>query len=122
MLTKFKNFLNENISDDNMLKLMYYLDTIQSKYRSENTDDEPGKYLDYEVKDNTILLSYGFTGYEEHSSHESTIIFNKNDISIIEELSGYSVMGGEDGDYHDKYSKSFDNVDELIKWLNLEDV
>ena len=120
MITKFKKFTNENKSDEDVLKLMYYLDKIQNEFNKASTEYSD-KYIDYEFSGNILKLSYGFNDVEEHSHTEYEIKFDKNKITLVGQIKGYSVMD-EDGDYSDQSNETFNNVDELIKWLDLEDV
>jgi hypothetical protein len=103
-----------------ILELIGYLDEqIKEVESTWLPGDETGSTLSYEiVDDNTIVIDYGWTSYEECESNDVTILFGAN-ITINRNTSGYSVYGGE---YEYQENGSANNITELISWLREEGV
>jgi hypothetical protein len=104
-----------------ILELISYLDekikVVESTWMP---GDETGENLSYDfIDDNTIIIEWGWTSYEECDCNTATVIFNDDKINVEQSNSGNSCFGG---DYESNSKMTFDNILELINYLNEEEI
>lgn len=118
MKTKFKLFVNED-KDEDILNLIDYLENKKEIIDDEfkKSGREVGPFFEFEMTDdNNVNINYGFTDYEE--GEDNTLLISIEDKIKVNRVSGgHSVMTG---DYNDNDNIDFNNITELIKWLEEE--
>lgn len=82
------------------------------------TCGECGLYINYDIMDDdSIVINYGYSGYEEGDDNNIIITFNEDNIKVDKNSGGHSVMGG---DFEDIEILYFQSDTQLIDWLNNE--
>jgi len=102
---------------NDIYKLLEFLDNKIVELQDESYEFN-AKNLNYSIlDDNTINLSFGWSSPEEYQNFEGNIILNNN-ITLSAIQTGKSVYL--DGEYTNEYDEIFNDVNNLIEFINSE--
>jgi hypothetical protein len=117
-MKKIKTF--EKFQEDDIYTLIEFIEQKSEKLDSES-DDFTGSYINYNIIDNdTLEIDLGWNSPEEFMNLESIIKFEDDKITLKGKQEGSSVYSEDGKNYENDYDESFDNVEELIKFLDNE--
>ena len=104
----------ESLSEDDVIKLLYFIEDINKKYRSVSSEGN-SQYIhcEYDENDDYIDINYGWSTYEEGSHEDMRVFYKETPIRVEWVEEGSSVYG----DYDNKDDYKFNSIDELISFI-----
>jgi hypothetical protein len=104
----------ESLSEDDIIKLLYFIEDINKKYRSVSSEGN-SQYIqcEYDENEDYIDINYGWSTYEEGSNEDMRVFYKETPIRVEWVEEGSSVYG----DYDNKNDYKFNSIDELISFI-----
>lgn len=117
-MKRLKTF--EAFQEDDIYTLIEFIEQKSEKLESES-DDFTGSYINYDIINNEELsISLGWNSPEEFMRLDAVIKFEDTQITLKGKQEGSSVYSEDGQNYENDYDYSFNNVDEIIKFLQTE--
>jgi hypothetical protein len=102
----------ESLSEDDILKLLYFIEEIDKKFTNSEGHSE---YIncDYNENEDFIDINYGWSTYEEGSQEDMRVFYKESPIRVEWTEEASSVYG----DYNNEDEYKFNSIDELISFI-----